>query len=56
MNACPLQTTWAQRSRFKPRIGRVRAFSRPWSDSMGLLAYCSTTCHASGTSSSRTRG
>ena len=29
MSACPLQTTWAQRSRFKPRIGRVRAFSRP---------------------------
>jgi hypothetical protein len=22
MNACPLQITWAQRSRFKPRIGR----------------------------------
>jgi hypothetical protein len=25
----PLQTIWAERSRFKPRIGRVRAFNRP---------------------------
>jgi len=28
----------AVRSRFSPRMGRSRAFKRPWSVSMGLLA------------------
>jgi hypothetical protein len=34
MNACPVTFTLAVRSRFNPRIGRSRAFSRPWSVSM----------------------
>jgi hypothetical protein len=41
---------------FRPRTGRSRAFSRPWSASIGLFAYCSTTCSAEGTSSSSTLG
>ena len=41
---------------FSPRIGRSRALSRPWSASTRLLAYCSRTCRAAGTSSSSTRG
>ncbi len=46
----------ADRCRFRPRIGRSRAFSRPWSASIGLFAYCSTVCRAEGISSSSTRG
>src|SRR6266487_5309369 len=42
--------------RFTPRIGRSRAFSRPWSASIGLFAYCSAVCRAEGINSSRTRG
>src|SRR5665213_1140362 len=41
----------AVRSRFRPRIGRSRAFRRPWSDSTRLLAYCVVSCSASGRSS-----
>jgi hypothetical protein len=42
--------------RFRPRIAPSRAFSRPWSVSIGLFACRSTVCKAEGTSSSRTRG
>src|SRR5215510_9755411 len=41
---------------FIPRIGRSRAFSRPWSASIRLFAYCSVTCRAVGATSSTTRG
>src|ERR1700676_4928815 len=34
--------TRAALSRFGPRMGRNRVFSRPWSASKALLAYCST--------------
>ena len=37
--------TLALRSCLRPRIGRSRAFSRPWSASTRLLAYCSVRCH-----------
>src|SRR5829696_4557643 len=40
---------------FRLRIGRSRAFSRPWSVSIRLFAYCSVRCAAAGTSSSSTR-
>src|SRR5262249_35863336 len=40
--------------RLSPRMGRSRALSRPWSDSIALFAYCSVTCRAAGTSSSST--
>src|ERR1700734_2497362 len=33
-------------------MGRSRAFSRPWSASIGLFAYCSTVCSAEGINSS----
>jgi hypothetical protein len=41
---------------FRPRIGRSRAFSRPWSASIGLFAYCSTVCSAEAINSSSTLG
>ena len=41
---------------FQPRIGRSRAFGRPWSASRALFAYCSVIWHAAGSSSSITRG
>jgi hypothetical protein len=34
----------AERWRFSPRMGRSRAFSRPWCASIGLFAYCPTVC------------
>jgi hypothetical protein len=37
MKACPATMTLAVRSRFNPRIGRRRAFSRPWSVSEGVV-------------------
>jgi hypothetical protein len=37
-NACLAMITLALRSWLRPRIGRSRAFSRPWSHSMRLLA------------------
>jgi hypothetical protein len=40
-------TTLALRSSLRPRIGRSRDFSRPWSASTRLLAYYSVRCHVS---------
>jgi hypothetical protein len=40
----------------RSRIGRSRAFSRPWSASTRLLAYRSVRCHAAGSNSSSTIG
>src|SRR5215216_7586228 len=54
--ACPASTTVALRSCLSPGIGRSRAFSRPWSHSMRLLAYWSVRCHAAGSRSSSTAG
>ena len=54
--ACPANTTVALRSCLSPGIGRSRAFSRPWSHSMRLLAYWSVRCHAAGSRSSSTAG
>ena len=39
MKACPWITTLADRSVFRPRMGRSRAFSRPWSHSTRLFWY-----------------
>ena len=47
--------TAADPRRFRPRIGRILALSRPWSASIRLFAYCSVTCTAAGTNSSYTR-
>jgi hypothetical protein len=55
-NAWPAMIALALRSRLRPRIGRSRAFKRPWSASTRLLAYCSVRCHAAGSSSSSTTG
>jgi DDE domain len=55
-NACPAMITSALRSCLSPRIGRSRAFSRPWSHSIRLLAYWSVRCHAAGSSASSTAG
>jgi hypothetical protein len=44
----------ALRSCLSPRIGRRRAFNRPWSASMWLFAYWSARCQAAGASSSTT--
>jgi hypothetical protein len=41
----------ADRKVFRPRIGRRRALSLPWSHSIRLLAYCSVSCTAAGRSS-----
>jgi len=39
MNACPALIIRAERSRLRPRMGRSRDFSRPWSsDSGGRIA------------------
>jgi hypothetical protein len=46
-------TLW---SCLSPRIGRSRAFSRPWSHSTRLLAYWSVRCQAAGSSASSTAG
>ena len=40
----------------RPRIGRRRACSRPWSHSMRLLASWSVRCHVAGSRSSSTAG
>jgi len=42
--------------RFSPRIGRSRAFRRPWSASSALLAWTSVSWKAAGSTSSMTRG
>ena len=55
-NACPAITILALRSCLSPHIGRSRAFSRPWSHSMRLLAYRSVRCHTAGSNSSSTIG
>ena len=52
MNAWPALITVAVRSVFRPRIGRNRAFNRPWSYSSWLFAYFSVLCHARGNRSS----
>ncbi len=49
-------TTLAVRSRFSPRIGRSRALRRPWSVSIGLLAWTSVPWNAAGRSSSSRGG
>jgi hypothetical protein len=46
--------TLVVRSVLRPRIGRSRALSRPWSHSVRLLAYWSVLCTASGISSAMT--
>jgi hypothetical protein len=46
----------AQARRLRPRIGRSRDLSRPWSESIELFACCSVTCRAAGARSSSTRG
>jgi hypothetical protein len=56
MDACPAVMVRAEARRLRPRIGRSRALSRLWSDSIELFAYCSVTCRAAGASSSSTRG
>ena len=47
-------TTLAVRWVLSPRIGRSRAFSRPWSHSTRLFSYWPVLCNAAGTSSSIT--
>jgi hypothetical protein len=54
--ACPANTTVALRSCLSPRIGRSRAFGRPWSHSMRLLGYWSVRCQVAGGRSSSTSG
>ncbi len=54
MNACPRITMLAVRSVFSPRIGRSRAFNRPWSHSRRLFSYCPVLWKAAGISSSIT--
>ena len=54
MNACPWITTLADRSVFSPRIGRSRAFSRPWSHSTRLFSYWAVLCNAAGIKPSMT--
>ncbi len=55
MKAGAATMTLAVRLRFSPRIGRSRAFRRPWSVSMRLFAFTSVSWRAAGSSSSRTR-
>lgn len=55
MKAWPQMTVRADRSVFSPRVGLIRAFSRPWSHSILLLAYWSVLWNASGASSSMAR-
>ena len=43
----PLAVRWA----FSPRIGRSRAFRRPWSHSIPLFSYWPLLCNAAGTRS-----
>jgi hypothetical protein len=52
----PANTTVALRFCLSPRIGRSRAFGRPWSHSMRLLGYWSVRCHVAGSRSSSTSG
>ena len=54
MKAWPRMITRAVRSVLRPRIGRNRALSRPWSHSTRLLAYCSVLCLALGNRSAMT--
>src|SRR3954451_22057114 len=54
MKAWPRITTLAVRWVLSPRIGRSRAFSRPWSHSTRLFSYWPVLCNAAGTSSSIT--
>ena len=54
MKACPRITTLAERFVFTPRIGRSRAFRRPWSHSTRLFSYWPVLCHEAGVKSSIT--
>jgi hypothetical protein len=56
MKACPVLMIRAEWSRVRPRMGRSRDLSRPWSASTRLLAEGSVWCQAPGASSSRTGG
>src|SRR6266540_1632129 len=56
MKACPTTITLVVRSRFSPRMGRSRAFRRPWSVSSGLLAWTPVSWKAAGSRSSMIRG
>ncbi len=54
--ACPALTVWTERSRFRPGVGRSRAFNRPWSASIRLFSRAVSMWRASGSSSSRILG